>query len=91
MDRANLKDLRAVRPPAATARIGLFLERAEGTRCADVADPYLEEGLAAFQQMFERIEAGCLGLLGWLGREHPELLGGARAKPAPADAAERRG
>ena len=90
MDRANLEDLRAIRPPAARARVGLFLEGAEGTGCGDVADPYLEHGLSAFEQMFDRIEAGCSGLLGWLGREHPELLGRVRAKPAPADAAERR-
>jgi|APTNR8051073442_1049403.scaffolds.fasta_scaffold00115_88 protein-tyrosine phosphatase len=89
MDRANLDDLRAVCPSGAKARIGLFLEGAEGTGCGDVADPYLERGLAPFEQMFDRIEAGCAGLLGWLGREHPDLLVPASGRPAPAEAGER--
>lgn len=86
MDRTNLEDLRAIRPQAATARISLFLQGAAGNGCADVADPYLDRDLAAFERMFDEIETGCEDLLTWLRREHPGVLDRAAVSPAPARA-----
>ncbi|HSO43214.1 MAG: low molecular weight protein-tyrosine-phosphatase [Rhodospirillales bacterium] len=86
MDRANLEDLRAICPPGARARIGLFLEGAAGEGCGDVADPYLDRGLSAFERMFDQIETGCAGLLRWMEREHPDLFAQGPADPAPATA-----
>lgn len=79
MDQSNMEDLQAIRPPGATARISLFLEGGAGKGCGDVADPYLQRDLMAFERMFDEIETGCEGLLARLEREHPGLL--SRAVP----------
>lgn len=62
MDRSNLADLAARRPPGAKARLALFLDEAEG-RQADVPDPYYGSA-ADFDRVFELCDRGVATILG---------------------------
>ncbi len=61
LDRANLNDLKGMRPENATAQLLLLMQHAE-TDDEDVLDPY---GMAdeAFDRMYAQIDAGVTGLL----------------------------
>jgi protein-tyrosine phosphatase len=64
-DRSNLRDLRAVAPPAAAARLHLLREfdpASEGAPDLDVPDPYYG-GDEGFERVLDLIEAACRGLL----------------------------
>ncbi|MBL8659370.1 MAG: low molecular weight phosphotyrosine protein phosphatase [Rhodospirillales bacterium] len=76
MDRANLDDLRDLSPPQYRERIQLFFDIVPHPSSPDVPDPYLASGLAAFEEMFDLIEAGCAGLLPWLRQAHAAELDG---------------
>jgi protein-tyrosine phosphatase len=86
MDRFNLEDLRAIVPAGAQAQVGPFLAGAAGRDCADVPDPYLEPGIAAFERMFDQIEDGCVRVLERLRRAHPDVLAEPADEPAAAEA-----
>jgi protein-tyrosine phosphatase len=62
MDRANLRDARAVRPDGARAEVRLFLEVA-GTGGTDVPDPYYTRD---FDGALDLIEAASRGLIAYL-------------------------
>ncbi|MDX8442804.1 low molecular weight protein-tyrosine-phosphatase [Mesorhizobium australafricanum] len=53
MDRANVRDLKALAPPAARDRIHLYLDFATG-KAADVPDPYYD-GAEAFASVYRMI------------------------------------
>jgi protein-tyrosine phosphatase len=64
-DRRNLRDLRAVAPPAAHARIRLLREfdpASEGAPDLDVPDPYYG-GDDGFEHVLDLVDAACRGLL----------------------------
>jgi protein-tyrosine phosphatase len=64
-DRANLRDLRAVAPPEARARMHLLREfdpAADGAPDLDVPDPYYG-GPDGFEHVLDLVEAACRGLL----------------------------
>jgi protein-tyrosine phosphatase len=64
-DRRNLRDLRALTPPDAQARIHLLREfdpESEGAPDLDVPDPYYG-GDDGFEQVLDLVEASCRGLL----------------------------
>ncbi|MBA1190552.1 low molecular weight phosphotyrosine protein phosphatase [Pseudomonas entomophila] len=61
MDPSNLAHLQAMRPPASTAEVDLFLRRYGGAR-ADVPDPY-HGGAAGFEQVLDLIEAACQAMV----------------------------
>lgn len=69
MDRSNLDDLAAICPAGATSHLHLLLEFAPETGRRDVPDPYYD-GHAAFEAMFDLIEAGAAGLLAHIERSH---------------------
>jgi protein-tyrosine phosphatase len=62
MDRANLAELERLRPRAATARVGLFLEFAPDCGFTEVPDPYYG-GVEDFERVVDLCEAGARGLL----------------------------
>jgi protein-tyrosine phosphatase len=83
MDRANLAELNARRPSAATARVGLFLEYAPETGFAEVPDPYYG-GVEDFERVLDLCEAGARGLLASLMNEkgpHAFARGPSQAVP----------
>ena len=64
-DRRNLRDLRAVLPPGATAKLHLLREfdpASDGAPDLDVPDPYYG-GDAGFEHVLDLVEAACRGLL----------------------------
>lgn len=64
-DRRNLRELHALAPPAARARIRLLREfdpRSDGAPDLDVPDPYYG-GPDGFEQVLDLVEAACRGLL----------------------------
>lgn len=65
MDRRNVRDLHALRP-AAAHKVHLFMNHALG-RDDDVPDPYYESA-AAFEALYQMLEAGCSSLLAKLER-----------------------
>jgi protein-tyrosine phosphatase len=62
LDRSNLRDILAMRPQTAEARISLLLDHAPGRAGQDVADPYMGEG-DAFETAWQDIHGGVAGLL----------------------------
>jgi protein-tyrosine phosphatase len=62
MDRANLAELERLRPPGATATVGLFLDFAPDSGFEEVPDPYYG-GLEDFERVIELCEAGARGVL----------------------------
>ena len=64
-DRRNLRDLRAVVPPEARARVHLLREfdpASDGAGDLDVPDPYYG-GDDGFEHVLDLVEAACRGLL----------------------------
>ncbi|SDH08933.1 low molecular weight protein-tyrosine-phosphatase [Roseospirillum parvum] len=61
MDRGHLREMRAMAPPGATARLGLFLDHAR-RHSGDVGDPYYG-GPDGFETVLDMIEDGAQGLL----------------------------
>ncbi|MQW86647.1 low molecular weight protein-tyrosine-phosphatase [Sinorhizobium saheli] len=66
MDRANVRDLRALAPEATADKVHLFMDYAAG-RDEDVPDPYYEAA-GAFEALYQMLEAGCSSLLARLER-----------------------
>ena len=62
MDRSNHRALLAMAAPAERPRVELLLDYAELYRGQDVPDPYYG-GPAGFDNVLDRVEAGCRGLL----------------------------
>ena len=80
MDRTNLKDLRALCPPAHQAKLRLFLEFADTSHEA-VPDPYYS-GEDGFELVLNLVEEACAGLLAHLCDSHA-LTPDARDAGAP--------
>lgn len=62
MDAANLKRLRALRPPDAQAELKLLLDYAPQVTNKEVPDPYYG-GAGGFEEVLDLVEAGGRGLL----------------------------
>ena len=62
MDSANLRDLKAIQPRAATASLGMFLDYATGVASLDVPDPYYG-GAADFDHVVDLATNAADGLL----------------------------
>lgn len=62
MDRTHLRQLNAIAPPDATARIGLFLEFSRAYAGQEVPDPYYG-GAAGFEVVLDMVEEGAACLL----------------------------
>ena len=62
MDRANLTALKALRPPAYSGHLGLFLELAPELGIAEVPDPYYG-GSTDFARMLDLIERASEALI----------------------------
>jgi len=70
MDESNLRDLRALAPAAARAKLYLFRSfDPDAPPGAAVPDPYYG-GPSGFERVFDICEAGCRGFLDFLRREH---------------------
>jgi protein-tyrosine phosphatase len=68
MDRGNVADMRALRPPDARARLQLMLEYSNKFAQDEVPDPYF--GDEGFDLVFDMIDDAALGLLDRIRREH---------------------
>lgn len=55
MDRGHLRELRAIAPQAARARLGMFLEASARWKGEDVPDPYYG-GAEGFEQVLDMVE-----------------------------------
>lgn len=55
MDRSHLRQLRAMMPPGATARVGMFLDVSARWKGEDVPDPYYG-GTEGFEQVLDMVE-----------------------------------
>ena len=62
MDRQNLSDLEAMRPPGFGGHLGLFLPFAAGSGYEEVPDPYYG-GDQGFTEVLDMVEAASEGLL----------------------------
>ena len=62
MDRGHLRILRAMAPPAAKAKLGLFLDASARWKGEDVPDPYYG-GPDGFDRVLDLVEAGVDALL----------------------------
>ncbi|MEO1169756.1 MAG: low molecular weight protein-tyrosine-phosphatase [Pseudomonadota bacterium] len=67
LDRSVLRDLEALRPAGAAARLSLFLDHVEGREGEDVADPYYGED-ADFEIAWADAYRGAMALLEAIGR-----------------------
>lgn len=62
MDRGHLAELQAEAPAHGRARIALLMDFADDPRGGEVPDPYYG-GAQGFEEVLDRVEAGCRGLL----------------------------
>lgn len=62
MDMQNLHDLQNMQPANSSARVSLLLDHSGQWRGQEVPDPYYG-GAGGFDDVFDRVEDGCLGLL----------------------------
>lgn len=62
MDRGHLAELQAEAPAQGRARMALLMDFADDPRGGEVPDPYYG-GAAGFDDVLDRVEAGCRGLL----------------------------
>lgn len=62
MDERNLRDARALAPPALRSRVQLLLDYAPELRDSEVPDPYYED-TAAFERVLDLCEAASAGVL----------------------------
>jgi protein-tyrosine phosphatase len=69
MDRGHLRALRAMAPPGAKARLGMFLEPSARWKGQDVPDPYYG-GVEGFEQVLDMVEEAAEQ---WLDLIHAEL------------------
>jgi protein-tyrosine phosphatase len=69
MDNGNLRDLRALRPPSYSGRLGLFLDFAPHLGLRDVPDPYYGAPLH-FERVLDLVEQASDGLLSHLFGRH---------------------
>lgn len=69
MDRMNLADLEAMRPPRFGGHLGLFLAFAPRAGVAEVPDPYYG-GYDGFSRVLDLVEAASIGLLEEICRAH---------------------
>ena len=65
LDRSNLRDLRAIEPEGATARLSLLLDHVPGREGQSVADPWYG-GIEDFAITWIEVSAGAEGLLDWI-------------------------
>lgn len=65
LDRQNLRDLRAVAPDDATARLGLLLDHTPGRVGQDVADPWYGDA-AGFDVTWNEVSLAVRGLTEWI-------------------------
>jgi protein-tyrosine phosphatase len=68
MDRANIADMRSLRPADARARLKLMLEYSDRYAQEEVPDPYY--GDDGFDLVFDMIDDASRGLLARIRREH---------------------
>ena len=71
MDRSNLRELLAMAPVAAHAKIQLFLDHAPEQPAREVPDPYYG-GSSGFEAVLDLIEAASRGLLRRLRSQAPQ-------------------
>ena len=69
MDRANLRDLEAMRPASFQGFLGLFLDFSTQRTLSEVPDPYYG-GDAGFEQVFNLVEDASAGLLAHICQQH---------------------
>ena len=69
MDRGHLRILRAIAPPDARARVGLFLDASARWKGGDVPDPYYG-GVEGFERVLDMVEEAAAR---WLDRIEAEL------------------
>ena len=62
MDQENYDNLCQIRPPAAKAKLVLFLEYARGVKETEVPDPYFG-GQDGFYHVIDLVEAASEGLI----------------------------
>jgi protein-tyrosine phosphatase len=62
IDRGHLAELQAEAPAHGRARIALLMDFADDPRGGEVPDPYYG-GAQGFEEVLDRVEAGCRGLL----------------------------
>lgn len=62
LDRSNLRDLRAIQPDDATARLSLMLDHVPGREGQSVADPWYGDA-GDFAVTWTEVSAGAQGLL----------------------------
>ena len=67
MDRTNLRELTAMRPPSHDGHVGLFLDLAPELGVREVPDPYYG-GTDGFEHVLDLIEAACDSLLEKMGQ-----------------------
>lgn len=65
MDSANMGDLESFRPANSSAQLSLLLDYSRHWKGQEVPDPYYG-GPRGFEDVFERVEDGCRGLLACL-------------------------
>ena len=65
LDNQNYRDLEAMQPGGARARLSLLLDHVEGRAGEDVADPYYGEE-AAFDQTWSEVTAAAKTIRQWL-------------------------
>ena len=68
MDKANIADMRAIKPDTATANLQLMLEYSGKFKQVEVPDPYFGED--GFELVFDMIDDASRGLLQHIRREH---------------------
>ena len=65
LDRSNMRDLRALEPEGATARLSLLLDHVPGREGQSVADPWSGD-IEDFAVTWIEVSAGAEGLLEWI-------------------------
>jgi protein-tyrosine phosphatase len=68
MDQANVADMRAIKPEAASGRLQLMLEYSQQFSQLEVPDPYF--GDDGFELVFDMIDDAALGLLRQIRNQH---------------------
>jgi len=68
MDQANLHELLSTQPHGSRASVSLLLQYSEQWRGQEVPDPYYG-GEKGFDDVFDRVEDGCVGLLEFIARQ----------------------
>jgi len=69
MDRVNQRALLAMGTSGQRARVELFMSHAQGYSDLEVPDPYFG-GVSGFDDVLDRVEAGCRGLLAHVRARH---------------------